>query len=202
MKLKNILHYTFETFFPYRKNRGFTHFIVNHFKNNNHNNIIGCEIGVDCGYNAFSILYMLQKNGINMEQFYLIDSYNDWMEIENNAEIIIKHSLKNNKDIARNILKKYINQCIFFYEKSDIVVKHLKEIISGFDFVYIDGCHNFVAVERDITNYYPLVKKGGIMGGHDFSSRCGVPKAVLSFVEKENLELFGNLDTACWWVIK
>lgn len=36
------------------------------------------------------------------------------------------------------------------------------------DFVWVDGDHSFSQVERDIENYLPLVKKGGIFGGHDY----------------------------------
>jgi hypothetical protein len=46
-----------------------------------------------------------------------------------------------------------------------------------FDFVYIDADHNYEPVMQDIESWYPLVKKGGIIGGHDFG-RWGVKPAV------------------------
>lgn len=39
------------------------------------------------------------------------------------------------------------------------------------DFVYIDGNHEFSHVVADIAAWYPKVKKGGIIAGHDFISR-------------------------------
>jgi hypothetical protein len=56
-------------------------------------------------------------------------------------------------------------------------------------------------VKCDIELYYPLVKDGGVFGGHDFTpSLLGVPRAVLEFVDNEGLELCGRgVD---WWVIK
>jgi predicted O-methyltransferase YrrM len=37
-----------------------------------------------------------------------------------------------------------------------------------FDFIYIDGLHTYDGVKTDIINYLPLVKKGGVIGGHDY----------------------------------
>ena len=51
-----------------------------------------------------------------------------------------------------------------------------------FDFIYIDGLHTYDGVKTDITNYLPLVKKGGVIGGHDYTDLHhhleGVKKAV------------------------
>lgn len=37
-----------------------------------------------------------------------------------------------------------------------------------FDFVYLDGLHTYEGVKSDIMNYLPLIKKGGVIGGHDY----------------------------------
>lgn len=53
-----------------------------------------------------------------------------------------------------------------------------------FDFIYIDGLHTYEGVKTDIYNYLPLVKKGGVIGGHDYTDSTeykhldGVKKAV------------------------
>lgn len=36
------------------------------------------------------------------------------------------------------------------------------------DFVYIDGAHTYEQVHKDITNYMPIIKEGGFIGGHDY----------------------------------
>ena len=36
------------------------------------------------------------------------------------------------------------------------------------DFVYIDGDHRFEYVRRDLLNYFPKVKHGGFIAGHDY----------------------------------
>ena len=50
-------------------------------------------------------------------------------------------------------------------------VAHQALIREGFDFVFIDGDHRYEGVSNDIKNYAPLVKKGGILCGHDCEGR-------------------------------
>jgi cephalosporin hydroxylase len=46
-------------------------------------------------------------------------------------------------------------------------------------FVYIDGCHTYEQVYKDIMNYKPFIVKGGFIGGHDYvPGWAGVMKAV------------------------
>jgi predicted O-methyltransferase YrrM len=51
-----------------------------------------------------------------------------------------------------------------------------------YDFIYLDGLHTYDGVKTDITNYLPLVKEGGVIGGHDYTDKIphlvGVHKAV------------------------
>jgi predicted O-methyltransferase YrrM len=39
------------------------------------------------------------------------------------------------------------------------------------DLVFIDGDHMYDQVKKDIANYYPKVKKGGIISGHDLNAQ-------------------------------
>ncbi len=40
-----------------------------------------------------------------------------------------------------------------------------------FDLIFIDGDHRYKQVLKDIDNYLPKVKKGGIISGHDIDAR-------------------------------
>ena len=37
-----------------------------------------------------------------------------------------------------------------------------------FDFVYVDGDHSYKGSKSDLRNYYPKVKRGGVIAGHDY----------------------------------
>jgi len=41
-------------------------------------------------------------------------------------------------------------------------------IDNSLDFVFLDGAHDPDSVNADIISWYPKVKNGGILGGHDF----------------------------------
>lgn len=58
-------------------------------------------------------------------------------------------------------------------------IKHLKTtsdeaaLISKnehYDFIYIDGCHQYHSVIKDIQNWLPKVRKGGFISFHDFDN--------------------------------
>ena len=66
-----------------------------------------------------------------------------------------------------------------------------------FDFVYIDASHIYEDVKKDIEKWWIKVKKGGVLGGHDYTIKkkikkkqtikFGVYKAVNEFVENNDL---------------
>lgn len=37
------------------------------------------------------------------------------------------------------------------------------------DFIYIDGAHDYESVVQDLECYLPKVKRGGLIGGHDYN---------------------------------
>jgi len=77
------------------------------------------------------------------------------------------------------------NNISLVQKTSDDAVNDFKD--ESFDFIYIDGIHQYENVLRDIKNYLPKVKKGGVIGGHDFGpSWPGIEKAVT--------EVFGKPD--------
>jgi len=74
---------------------------------------------------------------------------------------------------------------------------------SSLDFVFIDAAHDYTNVKNDIQAWYPKVKPGGILAGHDYC--CGWPeviKAVNDFVLENNLFLSQAGYEQCWVIKK
>lgn len=66
------------------------------------------------------------------------------------------------------------------------------------DFVFIDANHQYKWVKEDIQAWLPKVKKGGYIGGHDYSDSDG-HKGVVQAVN-ESFENFEILETS--WLVK
>jgi predicted O-methyltransferase YrrM len=137
--------------------------------------LIGIELGVFHGHNALTIL-----RNVPVKTLILIE----------------KNPLY--RPIIECNLKKYKNKYILRIGDSKNVIKELST--NMVDFVYIDGSHNYADVMLDIINYFPIVKRYGIIGGHDFKASCDVSFAVMDFIRKNNLNLFGFDQD--WWIIK
>lgn len=79
------------------------------------------------------------------------------------------------------------------------------------DFIYVDAAHRFWGVARDLQNYWPKLRYGGIFAGHDYwhSYRCEVVYAVNGWVT-ENRQILnvtyadrpGKKYPPSWWLIK
>lgn len=73
-----------------------------------------------------------------------------------------------------------------------------------FDYVYIDSDHTYESVKKDIEQWWPKVREGGILAGHDYVNRklYGVIPAVNEFVEANNIEhLYITKEHIKSWII-
>lgn len=59
------------------------------------------------------------------------------------------------------------------------------------DFIYIDADHSYEAALLDLQSWFPKLKKGAIMAGHDYynGTRIGVKSAVDEFGIKHGLDV-------------
>jgi hypothetical protein len=78
------------------------------------------------------------------------------------------------------------------------------------DFVYIDADHRYEAVVEDIRMWYPKVKAGGILAGHDYldgrlsTGLYGIMSAVNEFATREDLQIYtaGTMESPSWMLQK
>jgi len=77
----------------------------------------------------------------------------------------------------------------------EIIKDYSFNVVSEFedeslDFVFIDGAHEFKSVTKDISDWLPKVKKGGVLGGHDYSLKYfGVVQAVNEILGYDNVTI-------------
>ena len=76
-----------------------------------------------------------------------------------------------------------------------------------FDYVYIDGDHTYEAALQDMRLWYPKVKTGGVLGGHDVVMQ-EVSNALYDFTKEKNIpedkwdkDMF-VFEESDWWIYK
>lgn len=146
------------------------------------------EVGCSDGANAKTML-----DSLDVRKMYLIDAF-----ISYDSHTSKYGNLEKNYAKAKKLSKKYDNVILIKGTSADVVNKIPQDV----DYVYIDANHSYEYVKQDIELYYPKVKKGGMLAGHDFNGQWinDVCKAVFEFTRRNNLRLYG-MDTD-WWIIK
>jgi hypothetical protein len=71
------------------------------------------------------------------------------------------------------------------------------------DFVFIDGDHSYEGCSQDIALWYPKLKDGGLLSGHDYRDgrNYGVKQAVHEFAKQAGKE-FRTGENYTWFVTK
>lgn len=74
---------------------------------------------------------------------------------------------------------------------------HRAHLDESLDFVYIDGAHDYLSVIRDIENFLPKIKSGGIIAGHDWNFEYGQVSQAVMYMLGEPEALYP--DTSWVW---
>lgn len=119
---------------------------------------VGVEVGVAEGRYSEILAYENPQM-----KLYGVDPYIPYSGYKDYVRQSTFNELENN---AKERLSKYSN-----YEFiKDFSVEAAKRFEDGsLDFVYLDGNHTFKYVLEDLELWYPKVKSGGILAGHDFA---------------------------------
>jgi predicted O-methyltransferase YrrM len=158
--------------------------IVNKFGSESH----FVEVGVWKGMSACFMAVEIINSGKNIK----FDCVDTWEYIDTSKEInqsqfedLFSIFSKNIEPVKNNInvIKSISWEGALNYEDNSL------------DFVFIDAGHDYESVKKDINSWYPKVKNGGIIAGHDYHYDCGVYPAVNEFFEnKKDIKQMG----ACW----
>jgi len=154
--------------------------------------LVLAEIGVWKGINARNML-----NELDIRLLYLIDPYTSFPNSRETA-MVSQEVLDGIKTCCFETLRNY-NRIKRLELPSNQAVEFIPD--DSLDGVYIDGDHRYIAVRDDLENYYPKVKKGGLISGDDFRKReAGLCKAVEEFAAQCKLELI--INNQYWWLLK
>ena len=120
----------------------------------------------------------------NITDYYGSFDHRDWT----------KESVTQMKKEAKEFAKK--EKVEFYFKSSKEASKEIED--NSLDMVYIDADHTYEGVKTDIESWYPKIRDGGMICGHDYSILCfGVVRAVY-----ESFKHFHTDSDDVWWVIK
>ena len=151
-----------------------------------------CEVGVDKGQNFLEMIAHGPQVAV------AVDSWIDDNVPSRNDGHYTQEKLNSLYEDFKNL----VHDKPFVQIIRDYTFNAVKQFSDNyFDFVYIDADHSETACYTDMTNWYPKVKRGKFLVGHDYRRRFGVVPAVNRFVEENKLELI-FLPPSTWAVIK
>ena len=139
---------------------------------------IGAEIGILKGFNAREIVkarplikhIMIDPwDGVKKDKSYLESLSDD----SKGDQAFFDRCFK----IAMIRVQPWLARCEIMKMKSIDAAKIIKD--NSLDYVFIDADHSYAGVKRDIETWWPKVRLGGWIGGHDYDKRFyGVMTAV------------------------
>ncbi len=148
-----------------------------------YSNVIGVEVGVSRGENAFDMLEHWEK----LSMLYLVDNYS-------------KGTIQLYGD-ARVHLEKFKHRIKWFEMSSFEAYEQFRRLGVFVDFVYIDANHTYGAVKQDIRFWDEVVKPGGVLCGHDYHRKePGVDQAVDEYIKETGFKLYNCGSN--WWIFK
>ena len=173
--------------------------------------IIGAEIGVEIGLLSGYLLTVLP----NIKFYLMVDM---WQRIDPGSEYgrsepMVQKWYRTEYDAgqvllaARDRVEFRRNKCLLIRGESTHIATGMFN--RYFDFVYIDAQHTYMEVGRDLMSWWPKVKVGGLLCGHDYtiqestSKNWAVEPAISDFRHRSgNIGKFWTGQAGTWFLEK
>lgn len=145
------------------------------------------EVGCHLGRSTHFLASEIKRSGKQIE-LHCVDSWSDFLqtEVEQDGEGVYRQFLRNMAGFPDLRVHRGLSW--------EVSVEFEDESL---DFVFIDADHVYESVLKDLRAWYPKVKRGGILSGHDFNW-VGVERAVKEFFPDESL----GVGELCWAKVK
>jgi hypothetical protein len=156
---------------------------------------VGVEIGVSRGHSALRLL----EHGVRF--LYLVDpwkSYGGYLESPEGRDDYWEAIYKE----AMTKLAPHGGKHGHLRMTSAEAIRHIPDSL---DFVWVDGNHVYEFVLDDLKTYWPKIKAGGVLCGHDYTNApptCEVKKAVDEFASVHGVQVITRPDKDSCWTIR
>lgn len=143
---------------------------------------IAAELGTARGRFAYHIFNILQP-----QHLYLIDKWQEsrlWRDNDSTPTFYsgVEQMIITAKKFTQQITNNRVTMLVGDTSTT------LSSLGVQFDFIYIDACHEYEAVKKDLAAAYSKIKDGGWIAGHDYTEDkdFGVIQAVNEFCSEHN----------------
>lgn len=100
----------------------------------------------------------------------------------------------------------FVQKTLGWRQKAHIIrASSLEATISvpdDLDFVYIDAEHTPKAIKQDLELWYPKLRVGGIMSGHDWANGFEIEQTILDFAKAQGKPTVVLSPCQNWWFVK
>jgi Methyltransferase domain len=122
---------------------------------------VGVELGVQRGHFAVEML----KRWRSVESYHLVDIWAPQKNYKDVANFDLPVHEKILAEATRG-LRPWKDKVFFWRNYTSVAVKYFKP--ESVDFIYVDARHDYCGVKEDIGTWWPILKVGGVMAGHDY----------------------------------
>ncbi len=158
---------------------------------------VGAEIGVSRGDSAKALL----DHGVRF--IYLVDPWKKYPDYREAAESPEGYWEEIYQECHRKVLSCYPSRYGLLRMTSAEAARYVPPQL---DFCWLDANHQYEFVRGDLDLYWPKVKPGGVLCGHDFTDNggtCQVSRAVHDFLgEVRPRGAHLELALPCWVIRK
>ena len=125
----------------------------------------GFHRGIELGVQSGKYSYWTLTQWTNCTEYHLVDL---WGHQENYEDVANVDQAKQEKLYQNTLrdLKEYKEKLHVCRNFTSVCVKSYED--EYFDYIYVDARHDFKGVWEDLVAYWPKLKVGGIMAGHDY----------------------------------
>lgn len=160
----------------------------------------GAEIGVQAGH--FSSVLRSTWNG---RPLHLIDRWchdSQYLDLANVSD-------REHNRLYHSVVRRFAGDDGVIVYRLDSLCAASQFQDGFFDWVYLDADHSYLGCQADLSAWYPKLKAGGVLAGHDFvdgtflGGQYGVKSAVEGFVRDRKLCLYLTQENwKSWYFVK
>jgi len=132
---------------------------------------LACEVGVQAGVYSRKILTSIPS----LKNLYLVDL---WEKQENYADGANSFDQQEMLHRTQSNTNQWKHKVKILKGYSTEMASKIKD--NTLDWCYIDARHDYVGCMEDIASYWPKIKSGGIMSGHDYHDAVETKKYFLT----------------------